>query len=487
MKGLLIQEFKTLFKSPASLSILIIPIVLMIGLGYLLPSGWIIPSAITIGIVGTVLLYFGGSIEEIKRTSFMKSISLTRLNKFTFLATKILFSIFISMISVLWVLLFGWFFTEAIPFLAEDFSNLLPADSLGAMDIIRQIPFNVDWTKINWLMMLYSGSITIIVSISIAFVFVTFSKSSLSFYLMSFGYLLAMILFGGVIMPSFLISSDNSWFKNLYYLIPNFYTNNVMAQSFGNGLGSTVGNIVNFIDKIVDSDSIYLGILLEALDGTIDSVLSNTAMKDVINAFENMKQNNPGRIVEITDFISGKFFKGFGWNWGLISKLDNVDLIVWDDTNAYELFVYNVLKFPSTITQTGTDTFKSWYKFLNTIPGGADLLGGVVKNTIIAIMKDPSHILEIIIHENINIPLVGKYTIIELLNIPIVAKEMAIILNNATTGIGIFGGTPMTVWLQGLVTTIDGMFNTAGPVDYIVPWGEVAVLLGISTVFFKWS
>ncbi len=57
--------------------------------------------------------------------------------------------------------------------------------------------------------MLYAGIVTILVAVSLSFVFVAFSKSSLSFYLMSFGYLLAMILFGGVVMPGFLISPEN--------------------------------------------------------------------------------------------------------------------------------------------------------------------------------------------------------------------------------------------------------------------------------------
>ncbi len=250
MKGLLIQEFKTLFKSPAAISILLIPIVLMVGLGYLLPSAWIVPSAITIGIVGAVLLYFGGSLEEIKRTSFMKSISLTRLNKFTFLATKILFSVFISLFSVLWVLFFAWIFTEPIPFLATNFSNLIPYnEGADVMNLVTQIPFVIKWDKINWIAMLYAGIMTIVVSISIAFVFVAFSKSSLSFYLMSFGYLLAMILFGGVVMPSFLIDKEtNGWFTSLYYFVPNFYTNNVMATSFGSSMGAMVHTLTGKID-----------------------------------------------------------------------------------------------------------------------------------------------------------------------------------------------------------------------------------------------
>ncbi len=274
MFGLLIQEFKTLLKSPASISILIIPLVLLVGLGYLLPSGWIVPSSITIGIVGAVLLYFGGSIEEIKRTSFMKSISLTRLSKFSFLATKILFSIFVSMIAVLWVLFFSWVFTsiDAVAFLATDFSNLLP-ESDDWTKFVRVIPFDIDWQRVKWAQMIYAGIITIVIAVSLSFVFVAFAKSSLSFYLMSFGYLLAMILFGGVVMPGFLISSDNSWFKDLYYLVPNFYTNNVMAQAFSGGVGnSLLSSVGSLLNELADNIS-------EIPDGEIESFFMELSSK----------------------------------------------------------------------------------------------------------------------------------------------------------------------------------------------------------------
>ncbi len=309
MVGLLIQEFKTLIKSPASISILIIPLVLLVGLGYLLPAGWIVPSSITIGIVAAVLLYFGGSIEEIKRTSFMKSVSLTRLSKFSFLATKILFAVFVSMISVLWVLLFSWVFTETgLAFLATNFGNLLgsAAQDNKGMAVIAKVPFEVHWDKVQWFKMLYAGMITIVVAVSLSFVFVAFSKSSLSFYLMSFGYLLAMILFGGVVMPGFLISSENSWFKDLYYIVPNYYTNNMMANAFSGGILNSVAVIAPLADLLetIGEGGIYTDIFnnLEGNDqaielvriffeGTNNSELLTVTLNDNLTSISGIWQN----------------------------------------------------------------------------------------------------------------------------------------------------------------------------------------------------
>ncbi len=472
MKGLLIQEFKTLFKSPASLSILIIPLVLLIGLGYLLPSGWIVPSSITIGIVGAVLLYFGGSIEEIKRTSFMKSISLTRMNKMTFLATKILFSVFVSMVAVLWVLFFAWISADVIGFLATDFSTLIPEDPEGgAMNIVRQVPFTINWDKVNWGMMIYAGMLTITVSVALAFVFVAFSKSSLSFYLMSFGYLLAMILFGGVVMPSFLISADTKeWFTTLYYLIPNYYTNNVMAQSFGGTLGATITNLTGGIDHLLFGE-VFAGIDFDSF--------------------------SEAEVTEITSFLLGSD----GVVGGGLSKADWVgdleslnawyqDLVDASKNTANIDSFYNALVTP--LTNAGVDSYGHLITLTLSTP--------VYKIAIAAgIDENIAMIIYNLLYNNASIDAIGMSLGNMLFGgtaltkpfigfaIPPIGEQLLFgnipfLVDDAATGVVNIIPTVHTV-----LDVINGMFNTAHSYDYYVPWIETAIFLGISTVFFKWS
>ncbi len=473
MFGLLAQEFKTLFKSPSSISILIIPLVLLVGLGYLLPSGWIVPSSITIGIVGAVLLYFGGSIEEIKRTSFMKSVSLTRLSKFSFLATKILFSIFVSMIAVIWVLFFSWVFTsvDAVAFLATDFSNLLP-EGEGITDVIRVIPFNIKWDKVEWITMLYAGMITIIVAVSISFVFVAFAKSSLSFYLMSFGYLLAMILFGGVVMPSFLISADNSWFKSLYYLVPNFYTNNVMAASFGSGLGESVHGLTDKLSQIIGNESI-----LNASQGAIDNI-------NAFFALPNWQDN----LSSFDDFLTA---------------VNTTGAAISDSDMAYYEWVYE-------FASTGGEIFA------NLIAGisepVANVIGNIAGGAIGKLQWDPLWaILKPILKDAGLGP--AQLGTINTIAKPIWNGGLNVTVGNAVNGaltdhlgpviVGISDplgnaisdaivpalttNADLNTTVNGLLTTIDGMFNTDSWYDYLVPWLETGVFLGIAVTFFRWS
>jgi len=88
---------------------------------------------------------------------------------------------------------------------------------------------------------------------------------------MSFGYLLAMILFGGVIMPSFLISQDNKGFKILYYFVPNYFTNNAMAAAFNQGPAVIANNLSKFLSGVMKHGIVIPG--LNDLDKT-DSVFA---------------------------------------------------------------------------------------------------------------------------------------------------------------------------------------------------------------------
>ncbi len=518
MIGLLIQEVKTLFKSPASISILVIPLVLLVGLGYLLPSGWIVPSSITIGIVGAVLLYFGGSIEEIKRTSFMKSISLTRLSKLSFLATKILFSIFVSMIAVLWVLFFSWVFTtwKPVAFLATNFGNLLPHEEGATVtNIIRGIPFDIDWGRVEWFQMLYAGMMTIVIAVSLSFVFVAFAKSSLSFYLMSFGYLLAMILFGGVVMPGFLISSDNSWFKNLYYLVPNYYTNNVMAYSFSGGIGpSLVNSISDTLEGVGNgiADTSIAHLLTMHID---QSIIGNASEAD---------------IQSVTDFLTKNGSHGLigksPWNYSM------ADLDTWYASVTHSEYIDAVYQVLSTPAQHG---FDSWQAYMGEslknignpivklfIDGGLpsfvwNQLGSLLMGDNVLAKSIEAAIKIALNSGNISSEMAKNLkTLIDSLNGSIgnllntvatagvnpasniaigpisvpTLKIVVVVLQNAGLVFNAIG--PILHSLIGNVApgisdTLAGMFAKPGGYNYILPWIETSFFLGIAVVFFKWS
>lgn len=491
MKGLLIQEFKTLFRSPAAISILIIPVVLMIGLGYLLPSGWIVPSAVTIGIVASVLLYFGGSLEEIKRTSFMKSISLTRLNKFSFLAIKILFSIFISVISVVWVILFAWIFTVPVPFLATDFSHLIPPSDKEGFQLVT-LPFEIDWTGINWLLMLYAGIITITVSITIAFVFVAFSKSSLSFYLLTFGYLLSMLLFGGVVMPSFLIDKDtNGWFTYLYYIIPNYYTNNIMAASFSGGLiPSVVHAITDDLDKLI-ADKTNIEEWIKFARENNDLVVAIFNDESTLNFISNLLNMDVSSITSIV--IDGKTYEGA--DIASVVNGDNSTLIDFLlNHKGDEIIVnYDADHIPKhrSFELENTSVFYNQFAALIEKEGGFNYANIVFKVIIdvpnwIPILPNNIHIDEQFIH---NALVKGEsFEIVNSIltlanNHPDVTNKLLDLLSVIDDG----KFASIVNLVRSIVPTIQNAYGNVEITDHIVPWSETILFLIIAAKFFKWS
>lgn len=476
MKGLLIQEFKTLFRSPAAISILIIPVVLMIGLGYILPSGWIIPSAVTIGIVASVLLYFGGSLEEIKRTSFMKSISLTRLNKFSFLSTKILFSIFISIISVLWVLLFAWIFTTPIQFLATDFSNLIPPSEGDGFKLV-ELPFTIDWKEVNWMLMIYAGIATIVVSITLAFVFVAFSRSSLSFYLMSFGYLLSMILFGGVVMPSFLIDKDsNGWFTYLYYIVPNYYTNNVMASAFSGGLIPSV--IHSVTNDIIDPKLQPLFDMAQATNSDIQAIFADensySLIHKILVSYNKEGEFDPSKI---------KIF------------IDGVEDTTLTETNPFEYLSHlvslinanpdSVITFKYGISSQKEITNEIFTNNLNSLMNGENweyarwILTASLDKVVI-------HIDALFIHNALN-----SGSSFDLVNSLLIwANDHHHLVEDAIKFINTITGDKYADTISSVISiihTIQNAYNNVSPHDYYVPWIETAAFLLIAARFFKWA
>lgn len=237
MNALFYQEFKNFFKSASTIFIFVIPLILLIGMGFYIPESYIIPSTISLGVVSGILIYFGGNFEELKRTSFLKLIATTKITKLTILIVKVLFAIFISLLIIFVLLFFSWLFSSVFPILATDFGNI--------NESLRFINGELIWSDINWFLFIYAIFMSLAITITLTFVFVSFSKSEFSFYLLSFGYICVLALFGGVVIPTFLLV-HNHWFGFFRYLVPNYYSANFLVAAFNNSLSNRIDSILSY-------------------------------------------------------------------------------------------------------------------------------------------------------------------------------------------------------------------------------------------------
>ncbi len=324
-------------------------------------------------------------------------------------------------------------------------------------------------------------------------------------------------------MPGFLISSDNSWFKNLYYLIPNYYTNNVMAYSFSGGvLPSAVNSIGNMLAAVSKSD-------LATIIGNLD--FNHLLFGDVFANidFSTFTQAEKDSIIQILLGADGKLG---GINTPHAKNAD------WDGT------INDFIKRYSEVTQTANlDAFRDAI-LAPLYNGGYNSYGQLILNqisnlldTLIVSLNNIDDVLHSAnINEAINllnkinslIPLAppsaiwtGSFLGVDIFvgfknilfgNIDFIAADAATgvinttdvitniqthlpaylpIIQWAVTHLEVVGKVVMEIipliLPDQLAATVQEMFAKPDAYNYVVPWIETAFFLIIAVIFFKWS
>ncbi|BDV02234.1 MAG: hypothetical protein HPAVJP_1230 [Candidatus Hepatoplasma vulgare] len=190
-------------------------------MGWILPSGMIIPSVITFSSLIIIMVMFGGSILEMRKTSLIKSLSLTNVSKINYFVVNITMATIFTFISVIIILFFSWVLTD-IGFLVDDFS------AFGRPELVAA----VDWKNVEWGSFVYGILMTVAISFSLAFLVISFTKSSFSLYLFIFVYSFFLFSMGDLIIPKFVYEGTNYKFINdLYWAMPHYYTNKIISGS----------------------------------------------------------------------------------------------------------------------------------------------------------------------------------------------------------------------------------------------------------------
>ncbi len=258
MWALFILQTKSFFKSAGSIFTFVLPLLLLLILGYTVPAGWIIPSVISIGILSTALFQFGTSLEEIKRTAFMKQVGLTKLTKFTTFVTFLIFTIIVTLLGIAWILFWSWFLTTPVPFLSEDWGSLV--------EFMPPLLTKLRWEYVLWWSVLYSWIINITLSFAMAFFFLSITKTSESYNFLSIGYIFVVLFLGGVVLPDFIVKLGEGaeWIDWGYYMTPHYYINSFSISAFGGGIsgatqgypaiGSLLGDVIEILNQNGDND-----------------------------------------------------------------------------------------------------------------------------------------------------------------------------------------------------------------------------------------
>ncbi len=241
--------------SPFTYIIFFFPLIILIGLSQLMPVSILLSSSITIGVMASIMVLFGGQIQEARRTSFFKTLAISSISKTKLLVTNLFVSLLFTTILIIFTISFT-FFLDSLGLMTHDFTNLL-SNSQYAW-IMNIFNFSINWNGIDYFNLLYAIIVTAIFTYSLTFLIVSFVKVGSIMNTLFILYLVVMILFGGILIPVPILIISNSFSQYFYYLVPSYYTNQLITASLMSdstppiiaGISNISPEIGNFIEKI---------------------------------------------------------------------------------------------------------------------------------------------------------------------------------------------------------------------------------------------
>ncbi len=228
MSRYLILLIKKYLFSPYTYVIFFFPLIILVGLSQLIPISILLSSSLTVGITTAIMILFGGQIQEVRRTSFFKSLSISSVSKTKLLISNFIVSTIFSFIIVSFTISIS-FVLDKSNLMTHDFSNLLSNSKYSIL--LNIFDFSINWSEINVLNLIYSILITSIFAYSLTFLIISFVKSNNVMNTVFLVYIVSMILFGGVLIPVPLLILSNSFSQYLYYFVPSYYTNQLITAS----------------------------------------------------------------------------------------------------------------------------------------------------------------------------------------------------------------------------------------------------------------
>ncbi len=307
-------------KSPFFYITLFVPFLLILGFGEFIPAGALFSTILITSYIIIAMFLFGGIILEIRKTSFIKSISLTKVNKTNFIIVNILIT-FVSMFFLSnFVILIFFLITNYTNIIATDWSAFGPS----AILITNLFGGNIDWNNIRWIQLYYSIFVSIFASIIFSFFLISVIKTKIPLYLFSFFYLILFWIITWFIIPSIVpywrqlqYGSKYDYLIFFRYLLPHYWSGVLMSESlplFSSGINLNIGGESIF----VTSDQLFN--------------IFNRINEAGIDLSESFEQNIPEISIIIGDVLSinPRLVEIFLENnkEGIKSYLDSLDSIV---------------------------------------------------------------------------------------------------------------------------------------------------------------
>ena len=110
---------------------ILFPLFVLFAFGNIFPAGLVVPAAITLSIVIPIIMTFGPILFDVRKTSIMKSLSMTSLNKTRIFIVFLMYSLGIVILSLGIVIFFAYLFTDILGIIETSMVYLAPDATLG--------------------------------------------------------------------------------------------------------------------------------------------------------------------------------------------------------------------------------------------------------------------------------------------------------------------------------------------------------------------
>lgn len=224
-------EFKTLFKNPASIFYILMPVMLLLvlppSMGIKDPAtglvdiGSIVSSVVSISLISNLTMTFGFALLELKKSVILKRIGSTSITKLEAMSTFFLYQTLVAIFVIL--------FTFSI---------------VAILDASRYESSVFYWGTVNWGGVVVSSIWGIILSLSLGFLMTSVSKNIETFNMLSMLYFFFSMFLGGL----FFAGRTANWMEYVGYGIPHTYLSNMMSHSFKGANIFDLANGYSFMD-----------------------------------------------------------------------------------------------------------------------------------------------------------------------------------------------------------------------------------------------
>ncbi len=273
---------KQYLRSPYTYLAIFFPFFFIILLGHIIPVGLILSSSITISIILIVAFLFLGTMQELRITSMSKSLSLTKISKPILFVSTILVSLFLIIIEMFLLMVFT-FLLDKVNYLTSDFSNIFPNSNNIIFNFLN---YSISWSDISWINVLYGIILGTTLTFAISIFLISLIKNSKYIYIFTTIYLFVLIIAGGILLPMVFMDlvGEMRIVKNIHFIIPHYYTNQILVSSFVSenefvkehsvffGMFSNI-NIENINWIGLENDSAYI---LEYFENNYNANLTDT-------------------------------------------------------------------------------------------------------------------------------------------------------------------------------------------------------------------